>query len=569
MNSKQKFRIRLIGLGVLFGAFVLMTSLYRTSISNGDKYAEKAEAQYSKPATAIFARGTIYFSDKDGTQTAAATVGTGFVLYMNPKLITDPNGTYEALSHFVTLDMPTFLTKAKKANDPYEELLHHIDEDTANSIRALKMPGIGIVPESWRSYPGGVLAAHELGLIGENAASSTIGGKYGLERYYNNILSRESTGPSMNVFAQLFSGLSSVFGAASEGNIVTSIEPRVEAYLDKVITDAEKTWKPDEIGGIIMDPETGEVIALSSHPSFDPNNLKATKNVAVFSNPLVEHVYEMGSIMKPLTMAAALDSDSVKVNTTYDDVGCMTLDEKKICNYDGKARGVIPMQEILSQSLNIGAATIAMKMGSEPFSAYFHSFGIGSKSLIDLPNESTPLTNNLKNPRDIDVATASYGQGIAISPIGMIRALAVIANGGYVVNPRIVKEIDYEDGRNEKIPVVKTGPVLKTETIDDVRRMLVTVVDTALAKGAIKKEHYSVAAKTGTAEIADHVNGGYYHDRYLHSFFGFFPAYKPRFIVFLYQIYPKGAKYASETLVKPFDDLSTFLLNYYNIPPDR
>ena len=554
----------------MVGAAILASSLYSIAVINGDKYSHKAEAQYSKPATSIFARGAIYFSDKDGAQTAAATVDSGFLLYMNPKLITDPAGTYEALSHYIAVDRAAFMAKATKAGDPYEELQHHVDEPTATSIRDLKLPGVGVVQESWRSYPGAMLAAHELGIIGEDAASSTITGKYGLERFYNSVLSRESTGPSVNIFAQLFSGLSSVFsGAAKEGNLVTSIEPRVETYLDKVLTDAETAWKPDEIGGVIMDPETGEIFALSSHPSFDPNNLKTVKTAAVLSNPLVEHAYEMGSIMKPLTMAAALDSGAITPTSEYDDVGCMTLDKKKICNYDGKARGVIPMQQILSQSLNIGAATIALKMGAEPFSAYFHSFGIASKSEIDLPNESMPLTSNLKSPTDIDVATASYGQGIAISPIGMIRALSVIANGGYVVTPHLVKEIDYEDGRVDKIGVKKTGPVLKTETIDEVRKMLVTVVDTALAKGAIKKEHYTVAAKTGTAEIADHVNGGYYSDRYLHSFFGFFPAYKPRFIVFLYQIYPKGAQYASETLVKPFDELSTFLLNYYNIPPDR
>ena len=111
--------------------------------------------------------------------------------------------------------------------------------------------------------------------------------------------------------------------------------------------------------------------------------------------------------------------------------------------------------------------------------------------------------------------------------------------------------------------------MLKEQSIDDVRKMLVTVVDTKLANGTIKKEHYSMGAKTGTAAIADPVNGGYYRDRYLHSFFGFFPAYDPKFIVFLYQVEPKGAQYASETLTKPFDELATFLLNYYNIAPDR
>ena len=151
----------------------------------------------------------------------------------------------------------------------------------------------------------------------------------------------------------------------------------------------------------------------------------------------------------------------------------------------------------------------------------------------------------------------------------MIRALSVLPSGGYLVQPHFVKEIEYDDGTTKTIDPVKVGPVLKKKTVEDVTTMLVTVVDTALKQGAIKREHYTVAAKTGTAQIADHINGGYYSDRYLHSFFGYFPAYNPKFIIFLYQVWPKGAEYASATLTDPFDEIAGFLINYYNIPPDR
>jgi len=277
----------------------------------------------------------------------------------------------------------------------------------------------------------------------------------------------------------------------------------------------------------------------------------------------------MGSIMKPLTMAAALDSGAENPDSTYNDTGTMVVSCKRIANYDGMARGVIPMQEILSQSLNVGAATIALKTGKDKFAAYFDSFGLADKTGIDLPNEANSLTENLKTGRDVEIATAAYGQGIAVSPVGMARALSVLANGGFVVRPHLVKEIDYADGRVEKVAPPESGPVLKPETVKEVTDMLVTVVDTALLKGQIKMDHYSMAAKTGTAQIADLKNGGYYGDRYLHSFFGYFPAYNPRFLVFLYQIYPKGAEYASATLTQPYDDLAKFLIDYYDIPPDR
>lgn len=227
------------------------------------------------------------------------------------------------------------------------------------------------------------------------------------------------------------------------------------------------------------------------------------------------------------------------------------------------------MQEILSQSLNVGVAWIVSKMGSGNFSEYFLKFGLGEKTGIDQPNEQKGLVKNLTTQRDVEVATASYGQGIAMTPIQTIRALSVLANGGLLVTPHIAKGIEYTDGTTE-IPF-ETEPqrVLKKETVDDVTNMLIKVVDTSLKKGQVKMEHYSIAAKTGTAQIADPVNGGYYDDRYLHSFFGYFPAYNPKFIVFLYHVYPKGAEFASETLTDPFIQLTKLLINYYEIPPDR
>jgi cell division protein FtsI/penicillin-binding protein 2 len=252
------------------------------------------------------------------------------------------------------------------------------------------------------------------------------------------------------------------------------------------------------------------------------------------------------------------------------------LNSKKFSNYDGKARGPnTSMQQILSQSLNIGAATVALKVdkdrGVGTFYNYFTKFGLGSKSGIDQPNEANGLISSMKSGRDIETATASFGQGIAMSPILTVRALSVLANGGYLVTPHLVSRIDYTDGTTKSILVNKTGPVLKTQTVEDVTRLLVNVVDKAMVEihPKMKNEHYSVAAKTGTAQIADHVNGGYYKDRYLHSFFGYFPAYNPKFIVFLYQIYPKNADFASQTLTDPFSEIEKFLINYYSVPPDR
>lgn len=568
MNSKQRLKAR--GILIIFAvlAIAIIGKLYSLQIIEGEHYADKADKQYARPSSSLFDRGSIYFESLDETRVSAGSIATGYTVFLNTILLEDPKAAYDALSNYLKIDQESFMEKASKANDPYEELAKRVEPEIAQSIKNLKIDGLGVVKENWRIYPGNTLSANVLGIIGEDKNGKMVG-KYGLERYYDDVLSRKGILGSNDIFAELFSGLSSLESSSVSGDIVSSVEPSVEGYIEKVMQKISEDWKSDEIGAIVMDPNTGDVVAMASYPTFDPNNVSKIKDISVLSNPLVEHVYEMGSIMKPLTMAIGLDTGKINPESKYDDVGTMTLDGKKISNFDGKARGVVSVQEILNQSLNIGATYVALKVGSEDFIKYFKNLKFDEKTGVDLPNEANQILGNVVKGRDIELATASYGQGIALSPIGTITALSTLANGGYVVKPRLVKEIDRVDGSVDKINTEKSGQIFTKETTDSVTKMLVNVVDVALKNGAIKMDNYSIAAKTGTAQIPDPVKGGYYKDRYLHSFFGYFPAYNPKFIVFLYHIYPKGAQYASDTLTKPFAEITQYLINYYNIPPDR
>ncbi len=575
MNSNSLIRVRILLIALCVWALILGAKLYYIQVIRGQEYTALGDAQYVKPVDEGLERGSIFFETRSG-KVSAATLKEGYTLAIHPMFIDNPQSVFDALSQYVPLDSTTFFQKAQKTDDQYEELVKRLDRTKGIAVGELALKGVSVFKENWRVYPGGSLAAHAIGLVGFDEKNE-ITGRYGLERFYENTLNTKNKGFRANFFAELFADISGGISTPSAqhqtrgGDIVTAIDSTVQFELEKVLAETQDAWKSDSIGAIIMDPKTGEITALAAHPTYDPNNLKDVEDPRVFSNPLVENVYEMGSIIKPLTMAAGLDSKAITPETTYNDAGFLELNGKKISNYDGRARGVIPMQQILSQSLNVGAATIALKMQSEDFIRYFLSFGLGSLTGIDQPNEQKGIVENLKSGREIELATASYGQGLAFSPITTTRALAILANGGELVQPHIVKEILYTDGSSAKIHPKAPVRVIQKTTADEVTRMLVEVVDTAIAKNhpAIKMEHYSIAAKTGTAQIADHEGGGYYKDRYLHSFFGYFPAYNPRFIIFLYHVYPKGAQYASETLTDPFVELAQFLINYYEIPPDR
>lgn len=531
-------------------------------------FADKADRQYVRPAQYTFNRGTIYLQAKDGSLVSGATVKTGYIIVINPKLLVDAEDTYQKISNIITVDRDDFMMRAGKKNDTYEEIAKKVEESKGKAIEALKIKGVNIYEDRWRLYPGGELAAHVLGFVGFKG--DELAGRYGLERSYEDVLRRNADSVYVNFFAELFSNIKNIAkDQPLEGDIVTTLEPTVQSFLERKVKETNGKWGSDTTGGIIIDPKTGEIYAMALHPTFDPNSFQSEKTSDVFSNFMVEDVREMGSIIKPLTVAAGLDSGAITAATTYNDTGCIILNTKSICNYDGKARGITPMQEVLNHSLNLGVSFITQKMGNEKFTTYFKNFGLGEKTGIDLPNESTGLISNLDTPRDLEHANASFGQGIAISPLETVRALATLGNGGYLINPHVVKQVNYKIGYSKVTPITKGKQVISEATSKEITRMLVNVVDVALLNGKAKNVHYSVAAKTGTAQISLPGGGGYYADRYLHSFFGYFPAKDPKFLVFMYTIYPKGVKYASETLTEPFLDTSKFLINYYELPPDR
>lgn len=571
MRRAIRVRLRILIAGLCLVALLLIIRLYFVQVVHGSEFSLRAERQYVSASQELYDRGTIYFTRKDGTLLSAATLRNGFTIAMNPKLVEDPEGAYQAINTLVPIEREAFFASVARKEDPYEVVARRVSEDAGRAIEELRLKGIQVERERWRAYPGETRAAQSIGFVAFDD-DDTLAGRFGLERYYNDALSRDSVGVFGNFFAELFANIDNVTADAREtreGDLITSIEPVVQEKLDQVLAEVNAQYGSRETGGIIMDPKTGEIIALDTAPSFDANNFM-NGDPAHFGNPLVEHRYEFGSIVKALTMAAGLDSGVISPGSTYNDTGCTTLNNKTFCNYDLKPRGPgTPMQEVLSQSLNMGASFIALQVGHERFRGYLKDLGMATETGIDLPSEIRGDLGNIEtSPRDIEYATASYGQGIAQTPVQMVRALGALANQGQVVTPHLVKKIRLESGIDKQLSWGTPERVFSAKAAEETTRMLVKVVDDKLAGGTVKIPEMSVAAKTGTAQVAG-PGGKYAEGKYFHSFFGYFPAYNPKFIILLYTREPGGVQYASETLTHPFMDLTHFLINYYEIPPDR
>jgi len=569
MKSSFLTRSRVIIFFIIFFSGILLAKLFFLQVVHENTYREMADRQYVTPSSDIYERGTIYFENKDGSLVSAATQTSGFKIAINPAKIVNAEGVFKELSIIVTnLDHDDFVASATKTNDIYEEVAHRLTQEQADAVSALKIPGVSIFKENWRFYPGNNLASHTVGFVGYQG--NTLSGRYGLERQYDSVLARNADNPYINFFAEVFSNIHKTLfkNISPEGDIVTTIDPQVQNFLESKLEQVQTQYQTDSIGGIIMNPADGSIYAMGAKPDFDPNNFSQVKDISVFSNPLVEHVFEFGSVVKPLVMAGALDMGVVTPATTYDDKGEVTIENHKIFNFDKRGRGPgTTMQDVLNQSLNTGMVFVEKQMGRINLRNYLVGYDIGQKTGIDLPNETSGLISNiLTSPREIEYANAAFGQGIAMTPMELVRALASLANNGQLVVPHVVKEIKYDDGTNKIITYPTTPTKIPPAIAQEITQMMVTVMDKGLHVGL---PHFSVAVKTGTAQVADNATGGYYTDRHTHSFVGFFPASNPKFIVFLYAVNPKGVLYSATTWTQPFLDITNFLLNYYNVPPDR
>lgn len=553
----------------------MIARLFFLQIISSEYYLSLASRQQDYSAVLEPRRGNIYFQNKSGELITAADTKKGYDVYVNPRLLNETNADleaiYEKLKNFFELDREYFFNRLERLNDPFEIVAQNveIEEEKVALIRGLKIDGVGLAPAEWRYYPAGKTASHVIGFLGYKG--NELEGRYGIEQYFEEALKGKKGYIKGEKTAKgfLIDLGKKIFSSPQEGqDVVLTLNIDVQLFLEEVLEKARKKWEAQSGAGLIIEPRTGKILAMASRPDFDPNKYGEAENLSVFVNPLVERIYEFGSVFKPLTMAAALDKGVITPETKYYDRGYLVLDNRRIENYDGKGRGEVDMQKVLEESLNTGAVFAMQKLGKENFYDYMIKYGFDFQTDIELPGEVIGDLSNLDTARDIEYATASYGQGIAVSPLAAARAFGVLANGGNLMKPYVVERVIKFGRLDYAVEPKIQNRAISEETFETISRMLVKVVDDALLGGTLKNSRYSVAAKTGTAFIPKKDGPGY-SDESLHSFFGYAPGFDAKFLIFLFLEKPQGVKYASQSLAEPFMEIIDFLFNYYEVPPDR
>ncbi|MDD5710502.1 MAG: penicillin-binding protein 2 [Candidatus Colwellbacteria bacterium] len=535
---------------VLVGLFALIYGtlgfrFYDIQVDEGDRYGAQASVINATGNLLTPRRGSIYFSDRNGEQVPAAINKAYPIIYAVPDDVEDAGTVARALAPYITDKTYEELEEIlSKEGDPYEPLIRRPSEDQSNFFEDTDLQGINIGKGLSRYYPLGKIGAHVLGFASTNEL--VWDGQYGVEDYYNQRLggvAGESWGDHIK---------SPLHGQDIQLTINADIQVRAEDILQNLVADYSGS------GGtvIVAEPDTGKILAMASVPNFDPNRYGESE-ISNFMNPAVQSVYEPGSIFKVITMAAALDAGKITPDTTYYDSGELTLNGHTIKNWDEKANGTISMTNVIERSVNTGAAFAERQLGHENFYEYLERFGFKDPTAIDLPGEVVgsllPLEEDV---RDINYATASFGQGISTTPIRLLMAISSIANGGNLMRPYVNAENQPE----------RLGRTISREASRQVVDMMVSAVDKATIA---RIDGYAVAGKTGTAQVPRSGGGGYADDEVINTYIGFAPAYDPEFIILIRLDKPYGAPLAGLTVVPAFRELAEFVINHYNIPPDR
>lgn len=566
-------RLRILVILSIFVVGLVFLGLLKIQIFDYDKYQAQAKKQHQALRVLEPKRGRIFIHDWRQNQEALYPVAVNqkyFLLYAVPNEISDPVYAADQIIALLGLDKEKeyepLLKKLARKNDIYEPLIHKLDETKKKAIETLNLGGLRFEEETWRSYPEQNTLSHITGFVGYSG--DKLQGRYGLEGYFEEELAGKAGEYTFEKDAsgRLIPIADRSQSAVKDGSdLVLTIDRSIQFTACKSL----KVWV-QKAGGesgsvVIVDPKTGAILALCNYPDYNPNEYNQVEDIGVYVNHAVSTTYEPGSVFKAVTMAMGLDMGKVDPLTTYNDTGVEKIAGFEIKNSDKKAHGIQTMSQVLEESLNTGVIYVARLVGMDAFREYVNRFGFGKKTDIKLSQESVGNISSIKRNSEIFMATASFGQGITVTPLQMTMAFSAVANGGNLMKPFLVEKIIHTDGTEEVFKPESAGQVIKPQTATTLSAMLASVVKYGHAKKAAV-DGYFIAGKTGTAQVAGRY-GGYEEGRTIHTFVGYAPVDKPKFVMLTKVDYPKNAAWAESSAVPLFGEIAQYLLNYLKVPP--
>jgi cell division protein FtsI/penicillin-binding protein 2 len=567
-------RLKIISALFLLSFTILLGRLFYWQIFKGKELSIQARSQYVGGQTITAPRGEILASD--GSWFVAR--GESWLVYAElPKISDEKRKIAEKLA-------PYFIEDGKSRKDLLEEidrlvdllekdgvvwipLKNRVSSDVKKEIENFNIEGVGFERHEIRMYPEASTAAHLLGFVGKNEDGGDQG-YFGLEGYYHltltgktGYLSRESDARGVPILL----GSSQQISAIGGTNLVTSIDKSVQLAADKRLKDGIKTY--GAVGGsvIVAEPSTGKIMAMVSYPSYDPVEYYKYSD-ALFKNPVISSSFEPGSIFKVIIMASALDAGAVEPDTKCDICGGpLNIGKYYIKTWNNEYRADSTMIDVIVHSDNVGMAYAGGKLGDEKMYEYLQKFGIGELTGVDLQGEASPKLRDKNRWGDIDVATTSFGQGVAVTPIQLVRAVNAIANKGVITTPYIVDKLSGE-GSEENVEVNGSKRIISEKSATQITAMMVE----AARKGEAKWTHekgFKVAGKTGTAQIP--IEGHYDEERTIASFVGFAPFDKPKFLMLVTLHEPSTSPWASETAAPLWYSIAKDMFPYFGIHPEN
>lgn len=560
-------RSAIVGALVIAGLLGMGYRAWNIAVDDHAGYAAQGNRQQLRTYTLEASRGNIV----DRNHISMAVNDRLERIVLNPRLIRSHGAEEQVLEFLLGMFGPEhaeYIADELARDKAYRKLRLHLDDDMVAAIRKAKLPGVRLEQDPHRVYPRGSLAAHILGRVNAQGEGN-LGVELGLQ---DELAGREASSPA---YYAAFGGKGHKLlvdghpdhGVSRGHTAVLTVDSAIQAMAEEEIDTLVRNWHPVGASVVVLDPKSGEVLAMANRPTFDPNHPVASASQTV--NLAVQHAYEPGSTLKAITVAAALEQGTIRPDQTFFCEEGRWQYTPRHAIRDTKRKGWLDVTEILAVSSNICTTKIYETLGKESLYRWIRRFHFGERPGIQLPAVTTGLVADWQKWSDIQAANVSFGQGMSASPLQVASAFATLANGGIYHTPTIVSQVLDADGQpvwDRERDGDEGERIVRKATADTVLEMLTAVVETRHGTGKNARiEGYRVAGKTSTAQKAN-PEGGYFEDQYYASFVGAVPAEDPKLVILVSVDNPEGGHYGNEVAAPTFARLGTRALAYLGVP---